>query len=110
MFRRYQALPATAGLFAGTNPLWQVGPSADGARALLDVWWDLGESTGELAFDLTDGELDTRFLGDLYQDLSDHAKKTYALLQTPEFVESFILDRTLDPAIEEFGLLSLIHI
>lgn len=104
VFRRYQALPATAGLFAGTNPLWQVGPSADGARALLDVWWDLDESTGELAFDLTDGELDTRFLGDLYQDLSDHAKKTYALLQTPEFVESFILDRTLDPAIEEFGL------
>ena len=104
VFRRYQALPATAGLFADTNPLWQVGPSADGARALLDVWWDLDESTGELAFDFTDPELDTRFLGDLYQDLSDHAKKTYALLQTPDFVESFILDRTLDPAIEEFGL------
>ena len=31
-------------------------------------------------------------------------RKTYALLQTPEFVEEFILDRTLDPAIEEFGL------
>ncbi|AXV04981.1 putative DNA methylase [Euzebya pacifica] len=104
VFRRYQALPATAGLFADTNPLWQVGPSADGARSLLDVWWDLDESTGELAFDFTDPEMDSRFLGDLYQDLSDHAKKTYALLQTPEFVESFILDRTLDPAIEEFGL------
>ncbi len=36
------------------------------------------------------------FLGDLYQDLSEHAKKTYALLQTPDFVEEFILDRTLD--------------
>ncbi|MGI8845848.1 MAG: BREX-2 system adenine-specific DNA-methyltransferase PglX [Thermoleophilaceae bacterium] len=45
-----------------------------------------------------------RFLGDLYQDLSEAAKKRYALLQTPEFVEEFILDRTLDPAIEEFGL------
>ncbi len=45
--------------------------------------------------------LDTRFLGDLYQDLSEHAKKTYALLQTPEFVEEFILDRTLDPALED---------
>src|SRR5690606_17013304 len=44
------------------------------------------------------------FLGDLYQDLSEHAKKTYALLQTPEFVEEFILDRTLEPAIETFGL------
>jgi hypothetical protein len=104
VFRRYQAMPATAGLFAETNPLWQVGPSADGARALLDVWWDLDEGTGELAFDFSDPGLDTRFLGDLYQDLSEHAKKTYALLQTPEFVESFILDRTLDPAIEEFGL------
>src|SRR5690606_18386164 len=34
----------------------------------------------------------------------EHAKKTYALLQTPEFVEEFILERTLDPAIETFGL------
>ena len=47
---------------------------------------------------------DTRFLGDLYQDLSEEARKKYALLQTPVFVEEFILDRTLDPAIEEFGL------
>ena len=46
----------------------------------------------------------TRFLGDLYQDLSERARKKYALLQTPVFVEEFILDRTLDPAIAEFGL------
>ncbi|MER6499620.1 BREX-2 system adenine-specific DNA-methyltransferase PglX [Streptomyces sp. NPDC001455] len=43
-------------------------------------------------------------MGDLYQDLSEHARKTYALLQTPEFVEEFILDLTLEPAVEEFGL------
>ncbi|MBK7832470.1 MAG: hypothetical protein IPJ56_09030 [Gemmatimonadetes bacterium] len=47
---------------------------------------------------------DTRFLGDLYQDLSEAVRKRYALLQTPEFVEEFILDQTLDPAIAEFGL------
>ena len=47
---------------------------------------------------------DTRFLGDLYQDLSEQARKKYALLQTPVFVEEFILDRTLTPAIDEFGL------
>ena len=47
---------------------------------------------------------DTRFLGDVYQDLSDEAKKRFALLQTPEFVEEFILDRTLTPALDEFGL------
>jgi len=29
-------------------------------------------------------------LGDLYQDLSEAAKKKYALLQTPEFVEEFM--------------------
>ena len=57
-----------------------------------------------LVHDFTDPEWDTRFLGDLYQDLSEEARKKYALLQTPEFVEEFILDRTLDPAIEEFGL------
>ena len=48
--------------------------------------------------------LDTRFLGDLYQDLSAHARETYALLQTPEFVEEFILDRAFEPAVTEFGL------
>jgi hypothetical protein len=47
---------------------------------------------------------DTRFLGDLYQDLSEAARKKFALLQTPDFVEEFILDRTLDPAINTFGL------
>jgi len=48
--------------------------------------------------------LDTRFLGDLYQELSERAKKKFALLQTPVFVEEFILDRTLTPALDEFGL------
>lgn len=47
----------------------------------------------------------TRFLGDLYQDLSERARKKYALLQTPVFVEEFILDRTLTPALDEFGLI-----
>jgi hypothetical protein len=46
---------------------------------------------------------DTRFLGDLYQDLSEPVRKKYALLQTPEFVEEFILDRTLTPALGEVG-------
>lgn len=59
---------------------------------------------GEIIYDLTDETWNTRFLGDLYQDLSESARKTYALLQTPEFVEEFILNYTLDPAIEEFGL------
>jgi hypothetical protein len=55
------------------------------------------------AHDFTDPTWNTRFLGDLYQDLSEATRKRYALLQTPEFVEEFILDRTLTPAIQEFG-------
>ena len=62
------------------------------------------DDTGQLRWDFHDDTWDTRFLGDLYQDLSEHARKTYALLQTPDFVEEFILDRTLDPALAEFGL------
>lgn len=87
------------------NPLWELSPSYEAATELLRFWRRTGPD-GEIVHDFTDdtGTLDTRFLGDLYQDLSDHAKKTYALLQTPRFVEEFILDLTLEPAIEEFGL------
>ncbi|MGC4763564.1 BREX-2 system adenine-specific DNA-methyltransferase PglX [Micromonospora sp. DT46] len=84
------------------NPLYQIPLSHDEAKNLIAFWRRRGE-TGGLTHDFADPEWDTRFLGDLYQDLSEHAKKTYALLQTPEFVEEFILDLTLSPAIEEFG-------
>lgn len=50
------------------------------------------------------GELNTRFIGDLYQDLDPDVQKRYALLQTPHFIEAFILDRTLEPALADFGL------
>ena len=59
--------------------------------------------TGRVVHDFSDPAHGTRFLGDLYQDLSESRTKRYALLQTPEFVEEFILDRTLTPAIETFG-------
>lgn len=105
-FRRLRALPATGDIFGDHNPIWLEGllPSADGARRLREELTRIDPDTGRLRHDFTDPEWDTRFLGDLYQDLSDHAKKTYALLQTPTFVEEFILDRTLDPAISTFGL------
>ncbi|WP_229899042.1 BREX-2 system adenine-specific DNA-methyltransferase PglX [Streptomyces capoamus] len=85
------------------NPLYEVTPSYEAATALLAFWRQRG-ADGEIVHDFTDPALDTRFLGDLYQDLSEHARKTYALLQTPVFVEEFILDLTLEPAVEEFGL------
>ena len=86
------------------NPVWRYPISGDAARDLLAFWRAEDPDTGVLRHDFTDPEWDTRFLGDLYQDLSDDAKKRFALLQTPEFVEEFILDRTLTPALDEFGL------
>ncbi len=105
VFHEVGKIPACRDLFAeGKTPLWAVGPSGDAAMKLLAFWRDVVPETGELrrSFEVEDG--DTRFLGDLYQDLSERARKKYALLQTPVFVEEFILDRTLDPAIDEFGL------
>ncbi|MEI8084361.1 MAG: DNA methylase, partial [Actinomycetes bacterium] len=85
---------ATAALVDSFSPLHLVSPSADADRALLEFWWQQGGDGQPLyCFD----GVDTRFLGDAYQDLSEYAKKTYALLQTPEFVEEFILDQTLEP-------------
>ncbi len=86
------------------NPLWQIPVSADGAKRLIDFFQKIDAGSGEILHDFTDQEWDTRFLGDLYQDLSESVRKRYALLQTPEFVESFILDYTLEPAIQTFGL------
>ncbi|MGA3563758.1 BREX-2 system adenine-specific DNA-methyltransferase PglX [Melissospora conviva] len=84
------------------NPLYQIPISHDAAKELIGFWRRRGEG-GALVHSFRDDDWDTRFLGDLYQDLSDYAKKTYALLQTPDFVEEFILDLTLTPAIDEFG-------
>ncbi|MCM3687695.1 BREX-2 system adenine-specific DNA-methyltransferase PglX [Kocuria rosea] len=103
-FRVLAAQPAGASLVDPQhNPVWTAEISAEAAKGLVD-FWRRTDDDGALVHDFTDPNLDTRFLGDLYQDLSDHAKKTYALLQTPVFVEEFILDRTLMPAIAEFGV------
>lgn len=104
VFRSVAKLPAAGELLGEAhNPLWSLAPSADGAAHLLDFFQRILPETGTIAHDFTDPDWNTRFLGDLYQDLSEAARKKFALLQTPEFVEEFILDRTLTPAIEEFG-------
>lgn len=77
--------------------------SSHAAHDLLRLW-RRRDPADRLLFDFTDGDLDTRFLGDVYQGLSESARSAYALLQTPEFVADFLLDRTLGPAIKEFGL------
>mgnify|MGYP001496483790 CR=1 FL=1 len=85
------------------NPVFRLGISGDAAMAVMQFWQEVAADSGALIRDFTDPTWNTRFLGDLYQNLSEATRKRYALLQTPEFVEEFILDRTLTPAIREFG-------
>ncbi|MFI0483117.1 BREX-2 system adenine-specific DNA-methyltransferase PglX [Actinomadura sp. 9N215] len=108
-----KASPVAARLFERDhNPMWRITPSLEGAKALIDFWRhsrpaqpeDETDAATVPVHDFTDPSWNTRFLGNLYQDLSEHAKKKYALLQTPEFVEEFILGLTLDEALNEFGL------
>ncbi|GAA0986587.1 BREX-2 system adenine-specific DNA-methyltransferase PglX [Acrocarpospora macrocephala] len=84
------------------NPLYQIPISHDAAKSLIAFWQRRGKS-GVLVHSFDSKDWDTRFLGDLYQDLSEAARKNFALLQTPQFVQEFILNRTLTPAIAEFG-------
>jgi len=101
VFRELSRFPAARDLFdARHNPVWLLTPSAEAAKALLGLFRLPSPDAPAFRF----GQADTRFLGDLYQDLNEDVQKRYALLQTPRFVESFILDRTLERAIERFGL------
>ena len=103
-FAEVARLPGLAGLYdPAHNPLFRLPLSGDGAMALLAFFRARAPDTGALNHDFSDRDWNTRFLGDLYQDLSELARKRYALWQTPEFVERWILDRTLDPAMREFG-------
>ena len=106
VFDELARLPGVKDIFGAHNPIHELPNwlSGDAAGELLRFFQKIDANTGVLVHDFTDTDWNTRFLGDLYQDLSEAARKKYALLQTPEFVEEFILDRTLDPAIEEFGL------
>jgi hypothetical protein len=114
-------LPGTKDVFGPHNPVsaYRNWLSGDAAQTLIEFFQKIDtDGTGEIVHDFRGGakhegtktrreegtEEPTRFLGDLYQDLSEAARKKYALLQTPVFVEEFILERTLEPAIQEFGL------
>ncbi|WP_163782745.1 BREX-2 system adenine-specific DNA-methyltransferase PglX [Myxococcus vastator] len=102
VFREVASLPAAEDVLGPQhNPAWRLSPSHEAARKLLDFFQE-EDAGGALKWTFTG--TDTRFLGDLYQDLSEDVRKRYALLQTPNFVEKFILDLTLEPAIKEFGL------
>ncbi|MEN3615799.1 BREX-2 system adenine-specific DNA-methyltransferase PglX [Plantactinospora sp. ZYX-F-223] len=99
-FEAFAAADPGTGVFdRGQNRLFDHPVSEEAAGHLVAFW----DRQGGQAHDLVAPDLDTRFLGDLYQDLSEGARKQYSLLQTPGFVTDFILDLTLEPAIHEHG-------
>jgi hypothetical protein len=106
IFEELAALPGTADIFGPHNALREIPTwlSGDAAKDIIQFFQRIDANTGTLIHDFTDQAWDSRFLGDLYQDLSAFARERYALLQTPHFVEQFLLDRTLEPALDEFGL------
>src|SRR6476660_370536 len=92
-------LRATGKIFDQHNLVWRFNISGAASESLADFF-----RRGPGYVSLHSPALETRFLGDLYQDLSQHARKTYALLQTPDFVERFILSRSFERALEDFNL------
>ncbi len=101
VFRELSRYPAARPLFdSHHNPVWLLGPSNEMARKLVALFRaPSAEATG-----LRSGGEGATFLGDLYQGLSEDTTKRFALLQTPRFVEQYILDQTLERAIQRFGL------
>jgi len=84
VFHTVAALPGCAQLFDPRhNLIWKVPISADAARAMVEFWRRQDPQRGSLVHDFTDPDWDTRFLGDLYQDLSERAREEYGLCQTP---------------------------
>ena len=106
LFDELAALPGTADIFGPHNALREIPNwlSGDAAKEIIQFFQKIDANTGFILHDFSDPSWDSRFLGDLYQDLSAFARERYALLQTPHFVEQFLLDRTLEPALAEFGL------
>lgn len=97
--RHLESVPATRSLVEDSVHV-HLPLSGRMADRIIEFWRE-DDPSGGLRWDFRDDALDTRFLGDLYQDLSEYAQKTFALKQTPVFVEEFILDRTLEPALAE---------
>ena len=88
-------------------------PRAEAAKAALDLWRRRDPKTGRPLFEFgapsesgegPNRDFETRILGDLYEHLDAEVRDRYALVQTPEFIERFILDQTLEPALMEWKL------
>lgn len=87
-------------------------PEDDLVQRFLDDVWRRPDPNreGRLRFDFRpdpvrdDEGFETRFIGDLYQELDAEIRDRYALLQTPHFISQFILEHTLLKRFEELDL------
>jgi hypothetical protein len=83
-FSELAPLPGLIGLFdPAHNPLFRLPLSGDGAMELIGFFRQLVPETGALIHDFVDPDWRTRWLGDLYQDLSEEARKRYACYRHP---------------------------
>ena len=84
-------------------------PDDDLVQRFFDDVWRRPDSNREnwLRFDfrpdpsMADEGFQTRFIGDLYQELDSEIRERHALLQTPDFIAEFILENTLLKRFEE---------
>lgn len=103
-----QAHPLAAQVFPSRATLLEgLRPGEEATKRLLTYWGrDPSAPTGAKSrVNLASENLDTTFLGALYQDISETSRRTHALLATPGFVSELLLDRVLEPALDEVGLL-----
>jgi predicted ATP-binding protein involved in virulence len=77
-------------------------PADELSRALIGFWRHHDADSGAV-WSFAEEKFEGELMGDLYQELDPVVKDRFALCQTPDFVRTFILDRTLTPAIENFG-------
>ncbi|MFE4990493.1 BREX-2 system adenine-specific DNA-methyltransferase PglX [Streptomyces mirabilis] len=97
---RLRSHPVMASVFSrSSHPLWRLRPSHETCRTLL-AFWRRRTPDGALVHDFTDASRSTEFLTDLYADISEQARKSYALVPTPSFVVELIHDLVLDPALD----------
>ncbi len=94
---------ATLRMFDILHSRMRLLPISNAAGQGLLAFWRRLDEAGHLVHDFSDPGLGADFLADVYADLSERAKREYALVLTPVFVADLILDRTVKPALDAFG-------
>jgi len=96
-FAEAARLPGLSVLFdPAHNPLFRLPVSGDGAIALREFFQGIVPETGAPVHDFTDPDWGTRFLGDLYQDLSEEARKRADGLQAPTTFRAALTTRAVE--------------